>query len=109
MFLSLVRPERISSPMTRMAAVTIEVMAFPFRVAGYTASRNRDGKRPMDDVSTAPHRPITFAPVRVTSTTDADGTIRLASSMPLGAYEPSLARLFRRSVEAQPGRTFLQE
>jgi len=64
----------------------------------------------MNDVhATAPHRPINFAPARVTRTTDADGTIRLACATPLGAYEPSLARLFRKSVEAQPGRTFLQE
>ena len=65
----------------------------------------------MNDVQsvTAPHRPITFAPARVTRTTDPDGTIRLACPTPLGAYEPSLARLFRESVEAQPGRTFLQE
>src|ERR1044072_7828007 len=59
MFLSLVRPDRISSPMTRMAAVTIELMAFPFRVGRYTASRNRHGERLMNDVVTAapPHRP----------------------------------------------------
>src|SRR3954468_22645273 len=110
MFLSLVRPDRISSPMTRIAAVTIELMAFPFRVARYTASRNRHGKRLMNDAhAAAPHRPIGFAPARVTRTIDSDGTIRLACATPLGAYEPSLARLFRSSVEAQPGRTFLQE
>ena len=60
-------------------------------------------------VAGAPHRPIAFAPARASRTTDADGTIRLASAMPLGAYDPSLARTFRGSVEAQPGRTFLQE
>jgi len=64
----------------------------------------------MSDVATsAPHRPIAFAPARVTRTTDPDGTIRLACATPLGAYEPSLARIFRSSVEAQPKRTFLQE
>src|SRR3954454_7076605 len=65
----------------------------------------------MNDVhmAAAPHRPISFAPARVTRTINADGTIRLASSTPLNAYEPSLARLFRAAVEAQPGRTFLQE
>src|SRR3954463_3708762 len=112
MFLSLVRPDRISSPMTRMAAVTIELMAFPFFVTRYTASRSRHGKRLMNQharPASAPHRPITFAPARVTRTRDPDGTVRLACSTPLGAYEPSLARLFRSSVEAQPGRTFLQE
>ena len=38
-----------------------------------------------------------------------DGTIRLACPAPLGAYDPSLARLFRAAVEAQPARIFLQE
>jgi feruloyl-CoA synthase len=93
-----------------MAAVTIELMACPFRVARYTASRNRQGKRLMNDVQTAvSHRRIGFAPVQVTRTMDPDGTIRLASAMPLAPYEPSLARVFRNSVEAHPGRTFLQE
>src|SRR5947209_4394894 len=110
MFLSLVRPDRISSPMTRIAAVTIELMAFPFRVARYTATRDCQGKRLMNDAhAAASYRPIAFAPAVVTRTTDADGTIRLRCATPLGRYEPSLARLFRRSVEAQPGRTFLQE
>src|SRR3954451_19282185 len=65
----------------------------------------------MNDVKTAaaPHRPISFAPVQVTRTAGLDGTIRLACPTRLRAYEPSLARLFRASVEAQPGRTFLQE
>jgi feruloyl-CoA synthase len=65
----------------------------------------------MNDVKTvaAPHRPIAFAPVRVKRTDDPDGTIRLACATPLGAYEASLARVFRASVEAQPGRIFLQE
>src|SRR5436305_2032552 len=73
MFLSLVRPDRISSPMTRIAAVTIELMAFPFRVARYTASRNRHGKRLMNDVHpAASYRPIAFAPAPVTRTRGAD-------------------------------------
>src|SRR3954452_15602798 len=112
MFLSLVRPDRISLPITRMAAVTIELMAFPFCVARYTASRSGHGKRPMNEharPASPPHRPIAFAAARVTRTTAPDGTIRLACPTPLGAYEPSLARLFRESVEAQPGRIFLQE
>jgi len=57
----------------------------------------------------APHRPIAFGPARATRTTDPDGTIRLSSSDPLGAHDPSLARLFRSAVEAQPTRIFLQE
>src|SRR5436853_5609317 len=57
----------------------------------------------------APHRPIAFAPVKVTRAADADGAIRLSCAAPLGAYDPSLARLFRTAVEAQPGRVFLAE
>jgi hypothetical protein len=41
--------------------------------------------------------------------TDPDGTIRVTCPTPLGAYDPSLARLFRAAVEAQPARIFLQE
>src|SRR5436190_5442715 len=58
---------------------------------------------------TAPHRPIAYAPARASRTTDPDGTIRITCPAPLGAYDPSLARLFRAAVEAQPARTFLQE
>jgi feruloyl-CoA synthase len=57
----------------------------------------------------APHRPIAFAPARANRTDAPDGTIRLSSPDPLGAHDPSLARLFRSAVEAQPSRTFLQE
>jgi feruloyl-CoA synthase len=57
----------------------------------------------------APHRPIAFAPARASRTTDPDGTIRITYPTPLGAYDPSLARLFRAAVAAQPGRVFLQE
>jgi feruloyl-CoA synthase len=65
----------------------------------------------MNDVviAAAPHRPIAFAPARVTRTTDPDGTIRLACATPLGEYEPSLAHLFRSAVDTQPARAFLQE
>jgi feruloyl-CoA synthase len=59
--------------------------------------------------SIAPHRPIAYAPARIHSTTDPDGTIRLTCPIPLGAYDPSLARLFRAAVEAEPARTFIQE
>src|ERR1700752_1356959 len=58
---------------------------------------------------TAPHRPIAFAPARANRTDGPDGTIRLSSPDPLGAHDPSLARLFRSAVEAEPARTFLQE
>jgi feruloyl-CoA synthase len=57
----------------------------------------------------APHRPIAFAPARVTRSADPDGTIRLACPAPLGDYDPSLARLFRTAVAAAPTRIFLQE
>jgi len=60
-------------------------------------------------ISAAPHRPITLAPARATRTHDPDGTIRVACPEPLGAYDPSLARLFRTAVEAHPSRTFVQE
>src|SRR6266576_6601962 len=59
--------------------------------------------------ASAPHRPITFAPAQVRSATDADGAIRLGCTAALGAYDPSLARLFRAAVEAQPARVFLAE
>src|SRR4051812_38485233 len=72
------------------------------------------GRRLMNElarqaVSAAPHRPIAFAPARAMRTIEPDGTIRLTCPTPLGAYEPSLARLFRAAVEAQPARVFLQE
>jgi feruloyl-CoA synthase len=59
--------------------------------------------------ASAPHRAIAFAPARAVRTADADGTIRLASPDPLQPHDPSLARLFRAAVEAQPARVFLQE
>ncbi len=59
--------------------------------------------------ASAPHRPIAFAPARAHRTTDPDGTIRIGCPERLGAYDPSLARLFRAAVEAAPTRTFLQE
>src|SRR5258708_15011243 len=110
MFLSLVRPDRISSPMTRMAAVTMALMAFPFSQARYNASRDREGKRLMNEhAASAPHRPIAFAPAQARRVTDPDGTIRVTCPAPLGAYDPSLAQLFRAAVEAQPAGIFLQE
>ena len=47
-----------------------------------------------------------YAPARAQRTTDPDGTIRITCPAPLGAYDPSLARLFRAAVEAQPGARF---
>jgi feruloyl-CoA synthase len=57
----------------------------------------------------AAHRPIAFAPARASRTVDPDGTIRIVCETALGTYDPSLARLFRSAVEAQPARTFLAE
>src|SRR6185503_15795338 len=59
--------------------------------------------------ASAPHRPIAFAQPQVQRAARPDGTIRLTCTAPLGAYDPSLARLFRTAVEAQPGRVFLAE
>src|SRR2546423_7374360 len=59
--------------------------------------------------ASAPYRPIMFAPAQVRRTDDPDATVRLSCPTPLGAYDPSLARLFRSAVAAQPGRLFLTE
>jgi len=55
----------------------------------------------------APYRPIDFAPVDVACEAMPDGGFRLRSRTPLGPYDPSLGRMFRAAVEAQPGRTFI--
>src|SRR4051812_4744217 len=57
----------------------------------------------------APHRPIAYAVARATRTIDPDGTIRVACPVALPDHDPSVARLFRRAAESQPGRVFLQE
>ncbi len=57
----------------------------------------------------APIRPIAYAPVEIASEKAADGSLRLRSRMALGHFDPSLARLFRAAVEAQPARVFLAE
>src|SRR5262249_48347806 len=72
------------------------------------------GRRLMNELArhpaaAAPHRPIAFAPARVSRSTDPDGTVRITCPTALPAHDPSLARLFRAAVAAQPGRTFLQE
>ena len=59
--------------------------------------------------ASAPHRPIAFAPAQAQRATDPDGAIRITCPAALGAYDPSLARLFRAAVEREPARTFLQE
>ena len=57
----------------------------------------------------APHRPIAFAAAQAHRRTGPDGTIHVTCTAALGDYDPSLARLFRSAVEAQPGRTLLAE
>ena len=57
----------------------------------------------------APIRAITYAEPRVLCETRADGTTVLRAAAPLGAYDPSLARLFRAAVETAPDRVFLAE
>src|SRR5438309_7763406 len=57
----------------------------------------------------APIRPIAYATPDIACARDADGTVRLWSRQPLADYEPSLAKLFRSAVAAQPGRIALAE
>src|ERR1700676_1634834 len=56
-----------------------------------------------------PFRPISYAAPRIASETMADGVIHLRSLTALERCDPSLARLFRAAVEAQPERLFLAE
>src|ERR1043165_7764412 len=58
---------------------------------------------------TSPIRPIAYAAPRILREDRADGAMVLRAADPLGAYDPSLANLFRAAVEAAPGRTFLAE
>jgi feruloyl-CoA synthase len=59
--------------------------------------------------ASAPARPIAYAPAAVGYERTPDGIIRLSAKMELGRFDPSLARLFRAAVEAQPARVFLAE
>jgi feruloyl-CoA synthase len=59
--------------------------------------------------STAPIRPIAYAEARVIREDRPGGAMVLRAAAPLGAYDPSLARLFRAAVAAAPDRTFLAE
>ena len=45
--------------------------------------------------TSAPVRPINFAPVDLVRTDAPDGTISLRAKVPLAPYEPSLVRVFR--------------
>jgi feruloyl-CoA synthase len=57
----------------------------------------------------APYRPIAFAPVDIASHALPGGGFRLQSRTPLAPHDPSLGRMFRAAVEAQPDRVFLAE
>jgi feruloyl-CoA synthase len=57
----------------------------------------------------APYRPIAFAPVDISSDAVPGGGFLLRSRTPLAPHDPSLGRMFRTAVEAQPDRAFLAE
>jgi feruloyl-CoA synthase len=65
--------------------------------------------RPATSAGKPPFRPIRFAEPNVTRDDRADGSVVLRAAQPLGAYEPSLARLFRSAVERQPDRLLMAE
>src|ERR1700751_875356 len=64
---------------------------------------------PVSPASAAPIRPIAYAEPRVLREDLPDGAMVLRAAAPLGAYDPSLANLFRAAVEAAPDRIFLAE
>jgi feruloyl-CoA synthase len=59
--------------------------------------------------ASAPFRPIAYAAPDIRAERAADGSLLIRSATPLGAYDPSLARLFRAAAAAQPARAFLAE
>jgi feruloyl-CoA synthase len=67
----------------------------------------------MESIARVPERPsyrqIAFAPVDVACDAVPGGGFRLRSRTPLAPYDPSLGRMFRAAVEAQPDRVFLAE
>jgi feruloyl-CoA synthase len=67
-----------------------------------TAARRTEPGRP-------PFRPIAYAPLDVRAERAADGSLLIRSATPLAPHDPSLARMFRAAVAAQPARTFLAE
>jgi feruloyl-CoA synthase len=70
---------------------------------------NSSMPKPAETAGKAPFRPIRFAEPKVIREDRADGAIVLRSAEPLKPYEASLAALFRRAVERQPGRLFMAE
>jgi feruloyl-CoA synthase len=65
-------------------------------------------RAPLSAAATPPILPIAYATPDIACEQGTDG-LRLRSRTPLGAYDASLARLFRASVAAQPDRVFLAE
>ncbi|MGE0035482.1 MAG: feruloyl-CoA synthase [Xanthobacteraceae bacterium] len=57
----------------------------------------------------APLRPIAYAEPHIVREEAPDGSLRLRSTTPLSAYQPSLARLFRDAAERNPDGLFLAE
>jgi feruloyl-CoA synthase len=56
-----------------------------------------------------PVRPIAYGKPDIACERSPDGVLRMRSRTPLGAYDSSLAELFRAAVEAQPQGVFLAE
>src|SRR5262245_13032236 len=121
MFLALVRPDRISSPITTRPAVTTLAVLFMAVSQGPNpalqclaenvkdwASRMNEAARTFDPTM-APVRPIAYAAPDIACERGANGVVRLTSRQQLAPHEPSLAGLFRAAVEAQPERVFLAE
>ena len=59
--------------------------------------------------SKPPFRAISFGQPSVSRENRADGSTVLRATQPLRAYDPNLARLFRRAVETQPDRLLMAE
>jgi feruloyl-CoA synthase len=61
------------------------------------------------DLDRVPIRPIAYGTPDIACEQRADATMVLRSRTPLGAYDPSLAGMFRTAVATAPDRTFLAE
>ncbi len=66
-------------------------------------------ERPSPELAASPLRAIDFAAVDLACEAMPGGGYRLRSRTPLRPHDASLARMFRRAVEAQPDRVFLAE
>src|ERR1700694_4628480 len=130
MFLSLVRPDRISSPITRRAAVmrSLAGAASGWLMALSSVSLVRRGRTNFWESALAadtlfsmnvaqqaalqqppekpPFRPISYATPAIASKVADDGVVRLHSLAPLAPHDPSLAGLFRTAVDLAPARIF---